>query len=121
MLYVTLKALHVGAAIVSVSLFALRFGLTLADRRWRQSPLRWMPHVNDTLLLAAAIGLCLITGWTPLLHPWLTLKIALLVAYIGTGKVALNENTSPRSRALAGAAALLLVASIFLIALTRPL
>jgi uncharacterized membrane protein SirB2 len=120
-LYVLIKALHVGAALVSVSLFALRFSLTLADRPWRHTALRWLPHVNDTLLLAAAIWLCLLAGWSPLSHHWLTLKILLLLGYIGAGKRALSAKGTRRSQQRAGVLALSLISAIFAAALLKPL
>lgn len=56
----------------------------------RRKFVRIAPHVNDTALLLAAIGLAVITGQYPFTHDWLTIKFALLLAYIGLGMVALR-------------------------------
>lgn len=62
MLYLTLKLVHVGCAIASISGFTLRGILMLLD-----SPLlatrfaRIAPHVVDTVLLASALWLAALT------------------------------------------------------------
>lgn len=120
-MYAILKWLHVAAALVSVALFMLRVLLTLTHRPWRSSALRWVPHVNDTLLLAAALGLCVLSGWPPLVHHWLTVKVLLLLGYIAAGREALKASSS-RNRQLGFAViAIILVFSIFAVAFSKPL
>jgi len=119
--YLALKALHIGTALISVVLFTLRLGLSVADRQgWRRTPLLWLPHANDTILLLAAVGLCALTGWLPLVHHWLTAKVLLLLGYIFAGKRALAVTASLRQKICMGALAALHVAGIFLIALLKP-
>ena len=61
--YADLRVLHVLFAIISLSGFALRGGLMLFDSPMLQRPwLRIAPHLNDSLLLAAAIGLAVMIG-----------------------------------------------------------
>lgn len=120
-LYLLLKSVHVAGALTTVALFAVRIGLDIAGRSWRSSPLRWIPHVNDTFLLTAAIGLCLITGWAPLIHHWLTAKVLLLTGYIIAGKVALDERRTAGTRIFATVAAFSLIGSIFFLALNKQL
>ncbi|MEE4251970.1 MAG: SirB2 family protein [Alcanivoracaceae bacterium] len=67
-LYLLLKSVHILCALTTAVLFAVRIGLDTMGRSWRSGPLRWIPHANDTVLLVAAIGLCIITGWAPLVH-----------------------------------------------------
>lgn|SRR5690554_4766176 len=120
-LYPVLKSLHVATAVISVALFALRWLLTITGSEgWRRTPLRWLPHFNDTVLLAAAIALAVIAGWNPLAHYWLSGKILLLVAYVLVGRVALKTGGSQGQKLLSGAAALLIVAAIFTLAMTKP-
>ena len=119
-LYLLLKFAHVFCALTTVVLFTVRIGLDVVGRPWRSSPLRWIPHANDTVLLAAAIGLCLITGWAPLVHHWLTAKVLLLVGYIIAGKLALDPRVSLNRRVTATSVALALVAGIFFFAQTKP-
>lgn len=120
-LYLLIKFAHVFCALTTVVLFTVRIGLDVVGRPWRSSPLRWIPHANDTVLLAAAIGLCFITGWAPLVHHWLTVKVLLLVGYIIAGKLALDQCATPNQRVVATSVALALVAGIFFVALTKPM
>jgi uncharacterized membrane protein SirB2 len=119
-LYLLLKWLHVTTALVSLGLFSLRFVLTITSRPWRSTWLRWGPHVNDSVLLAAAVGLCVVTGWTPLVHHWLTVKILLLLGYILSGREALKPDNSRFRQCVFAVIALALVLSIFGVALMKP-
>ncbi len=84
-------------------------------RQW----LRALPHVNDSLLLAAAIGLAALLGQYPFVHAWLTAKIGGLLAYILLGMLALRPSPYPRLRILAGCAAVAMFGWIVSVALTR--
>ena len=91
MSYLALKHLHVTAAILSIALFMLR-GVWLATDSPRLGA-RWVriaPHVIDTLLLASALGLAALLGQWPFVQSWLTVKVLLLVVYIGLGVLALR-------------------------------
>ncbi|MCM0613166.1 SirB2 family protein [Marinobacter sediminum] len=119
--YLILKHLHVTTAFITVILFAVRLLMDLVGRPgWRETPLRWIPHANDTLLLAAAIGLVVVTPWMPFVHGWLTAKIILLIGYIFAGVFALKATLSARARVAAAILALVQVAAIFHLALTKP-
>jgi uncharacterized membrane protein SirB2 len=123
MFYTVLKHLHVTTAVITALLFLLRGGLDAAGRPgWRATPLRFVPHINDSVLLAAAIGLCLVTGWWPFVHGfnWLSVKVLLLVVYIVAGKVALDPYRAKNHRIAAFLAALLVLGSIFAHALIKP-
>ena len=120
MLYLTLKAVHVACAILSISGFALRGILMLAD-----SPLlaarfaRVAPHVVDTVLLASALWLSALIGQYPFVQGWLTAKVLALIAYIVLGTVALKRARSKAARTVAFALALCAAAYIVSVALTR--
>jgi uncharacterized membrane protein SirB2 len=98
MSYLAIKHLHIGCATLSIALFSLRGVLQvrgIAWRRWRV--LRIAPHVNDSILLGAAIWM------TTQLPPdasldWIGAKIAALLAYILCGKFALSDATSASRR-----------------------
>jgi uncharacterized membrane protein SirB2 len=111
--YETLRAAHVAAVVISIGLFALRGAWMLAD-----SPLlttrvvRILPHVVDTVLLAAGVGLAVLSHQYPFVQPWLTAKIVGLVLYIVLGTIALKRGRSRGVRILALAAALAVVAWI---------
>ena len=120
MLYLTLKVVHVACAILSISGFALRGILMLAD-----SPLlaarfaRVAPHVVDTVLLASALWLAALIGQFPFVQGWLTAKLLALIAYIVLGTVALKRARGKAARAVAFALALGTAAYIVSVALTR--
>jgi uncharacterized membrane protein SirB2 len=105
--YTALKHVHVACVVLSFTGFVLRFGLGMAGSKTVTHPFaRTAPHVNDTLLLAAAIGMLVLGDLTPLDHPWLLAKFAGLLAYIVCGSLALRRARSPAGRIAAFAAAL---------------
>lgn len=121
-LYLVLKPIHMLAAYLTVGLFVLRLLLDAIGRPgWRQGVLRWLPHANDTVLLLAAIGLVLVTGWMPFVHHWLTAKVLLLVGYIVAGVFALKQGLAAPVRIGAAVLALGQVALILHLAITKPL
>ena len=116
MSYTLFKHVHVAAATIVVLLFLLRgywmlAGSPMLDRRW----VRIVPHVNDTLLLLAAIGLATFTG----LVPFVIAKIAGLVLYIVFGTIALKRGRTKPIRIVAFVAALAVLAYIFAVAVRK--
>ncbi|MBS1136167.1 MAG: hypothetical protein H6R11_121 [Proteobacteria bacterium] len=91
----------------------------------RQSPLlgrRWVriaPHVVDTLLLASAVGLVVVTQQYPLAQNWVSAKILGLLAYIGLGTVALRRGRTRTVRISSWVAALAAFGYIVSVALSR--
>jgi uncharacterized membrane protein SirB2 len=61
--------------------------------------LRIGPHVIDTVLLASALTLSWLLQQYPFVHPWLTVKVLALVAYIVFGNLALKRARTMRLRA----------------------
>lgn len=119
--YLILKSIHMMAAYLTVVLFSLRLLLDAVGRpNWRRSPLRWIPHANDTVLLVAAISLLFVTPWMPFVHGWLTAKIFLLVGYIVAGVFAMQETRSLQVRVIASVLALVQITAIFHLAVNRP-
>lgn len=120
MSYLVLRHIHIAAAAITIALFTLRGLLALAGvdwRRWR--PLRWLPHLNDTVLLVAAVSLAAISAQYPFQQPWLTAKVLALLAYIGFGKLALRPDLSRPRRAVWFGLALLCVGYIVAVARSR--
>jgi uncharacterized membrane protein SirB2 len=118
--YLLIKTIHMGSALTSISLFAGR-GLWMF---WRPQDLRrrWirvLPHVVDTVLLASAILLAVVTWQYPGKDAWLTAKVAGLVVYIVLGTIALKRGRTQGIRAIAFVAALLTFAYIVAVAVTR--
>lgn len=118
--YGLLKTVHVSAAVLSIAGFLFRAGLMLrrsplAEARW----LRRVPHLVDTVLLAAAIGMVWVGGRQVFVESWLTAKIVCLLGYIVCGALALRRARSDRAKRFFLVLALLLLANIVTIALSR--
>ncbi len=96
-LYVVCYWVHITCVTLSGSFFLVRGIWMLQDNVLLQHKfVRIAPHVNDTILLTAAVGLAVITQQYPITHNWLTIKLVLLLAYIGLGVVALRGATRTR-------------------------
>ena len=86
-LYLQIRAVHIGAVTASGLLFALRGGaFNLFGARWpKVLPVRALSWCIDTVLLVAALTLTTIVRQYPFVDAWLTVKVVLLVVYIGLG------------------------------------
>lgn len=120
MSFMVLKHLHVTAVVLSIAGFLLRAGLML-----RRSPLaeaRWVrqaPHYIDSVLLGAALGMLWVGQRNPFAEPWLSAKLACLLAYIVCGALALKRAPTRGWRIFFLVLALSLLADIVAIALGR--
>jgi uncharacterized membrane protein SirB2 len=103
--YVELRALHVGAVALSLSLFVVR-GVRMLAGAAPLRQLRVLPHVVDTVLLASAALLTVCIHQYPFANDWLTAKLLALVAYIALGSIALRRGRTARVRLLTFIAAL---------------
>jgi uncharacterized membrane protein SirB2 len=118
--YALLKLIHIGTVYITFSLFVARGIWMLIDSPRLQD--RWVkvvPHLNDTLLLTAAIGMLITGGLNPLVHPWLLVKITGLVLYIWLGTMALKRGRTKAQRALYFVAALATLGYIIAVAVTK--
>ena len=120
MMYLVLKQLHLTCVAGSGLGFTLRgfwmlSGSPLLERRW----VRIVPHVVDTVLLASAVALAVLTAQYPFVQGWLTAKMLGLLVYILCGTMALKRAKTKRARAGFFVAALLAFAYIVSVALTR--
>lgn len=118
--YLTVKAVHVGCAVLSIAGFAARGFLMLRDSSLLHARfVRIAPHVVDTVLLGSAVALAWMSGQYPFAQGWLTAKLLALIAYILLGTVALKRGRSKTVRAVAFALALGTAFYIVGVALTR--
>ncbi len=100
-LYPYIKHAHIGLALASGALFALRGLAVLAGARWpMRPPLRHTSMGIDTLLLVAALLLLFILQLNPFAVAWLQVKLMLLVAYVVLGTFALRRARGTGARAL---------------------
>ena len=118
--YGSVKALHVGAVIISLCLFLLRGAWMMqGSPRLRQRWVRIAPHVVDTVLLLSAIWLAVQLRVVPLRDAWLSAKLLGLLAYIVLGSIALKRGRTPVIRTAAFTAALIAFAYIVAAACTK--
>jgi uncharacterized membrane protein SirB2 len=115
-----IRILHVAAALASGGLFALRgaamwSGSTLG----MAAPVRYLSYAIDTLLLGAALTLATLLHRVPLVDPWITAKLALVLAYILLGSLALKRAPTRRARRACLLAALLVFGAILWVAVNR--
>ena len=118
--YASIKFVHIGCVAISYVLFFVRGIGTLRESVWLQR--RWaniVPHVVDTLLLASAIALAVMSRQYPLTDSWLTAKVVGLLIYIGLGTVALKRGKTRRTRVAAWLAAQAVFFYIVAVAVTR--
>ena len=115
-----LKSVHVGCAALSLSGFVLRGAWMWHASPWLKArATRVLPHVIDSLLLAAGIALAVRAGQYPFVNGWLTAKLVALILYIVLGSVALKYGKNARQRRLAFVAAILVFVYIVAVAITR--
>jgi len=119
--YLIIKTLHISFAVLSLCGFALRgYWMLAASQLLKAKPTRILPHINDSLLLLTAIVLVVMSRQYPIVVGWVTIKIGLLLLYIVFGTMALKRAPSKQSRSLFLVASLMVVAMIFVVALTKP-
>ncbi len=119
-MYLLLKSVHVTSAVLSIGGFFFRGVLMLrGSPALRGRLLRTAPHVNDTVLLLAAIGLCVVTSQYPLANAWLTAKLTGLVCYVLLGLLALREGRSKGVRAASWVGALVAAGYVVSVAVSR--
>lgn len=119
-MYAAIKHLHIACVVLSGAGFLVRGVWMMADssllaRRW----VKIVPHVNDTLLLAAAIVLMVLTDQYPFVDAWVTAKVFGLVGYVILGTLALKVGRTKRARVAAWLGALALFGYIVTVALTK--
>lgn len=111
-LYLPLKHTHLLLVAISLLFFIARASASLLNAGWLQK--KWAkisPHVIDTFLLGTGVALTVVIQQYPLVHHWLTVKIALLVGYIVFGIVGMKSTEKKRKLLFFG----LSLASVFML------
>ena len=120
MIYYTIKHIHVTAVVLSAFGFLLRGWWMLNGSPMLQHRVtRVLPHVVDTVLLLSAMVLAVMIAQYPFVAPWITAKVAGLVAYVVLGTIALKRGRTLRVRAVALFAAMVTYAWIVSVAMTK--
>lgn len=118
--YALFRLIHIGTVYITFGLFLTRGIWMLLDSPRLQD--RWVkvvPHLNDTLLLTAAVGMLFAGHLNPLTHPWLLAKITGLLLYIWLGTRALKPSRPKPKRTLYFIAALAVIGYIIAVAVTK--
>ncbi|WP_251358534.1 SirB2 family protein [Kangiella sp. TOML190] len=85
-MYPAIKHLHMTLAMISILGFMLRaVWLFSQSSLLHKKPVKILPHIIDTLLLASGITLMVITTQYPAILNWVTLKLVFIVCYIVFG------------------------------------
>ena len=119
-LYPEIKLVHVTAAIASGTLFLLRGTAVNWGGSWGMiAPIRYLSYTIDIVLLTAALLLLAILPSAVFSNGWLWLKLALLVAYIGLGTLALKRGRTAGIRRGCFVAAVAIYLCVYFIARTH--
>lgn len=99
MSYLAVKHLHVTCVTASFTLFFLRgiwmiMGSPMLQKKW----VKVLPHVIDTLLLAAGLTAAIMIRQYPFVAGWITAKVFGLIAYIFLGTLALKRGKTRGQR-----------------------
>ena len=117
--YGDVKSVHVSAAALSISLFALRGAWMLrASRRLQLVWVNVVPHVIGTVLLGSALWLAWQLGAVGG-RGWLWAKVVALLVYIVLGTIALKRGKTRSARIVAFAAAIVTFGYIVSVAITK--
>lgn len=120
MKYQLLISLHMTAAMISLMLFIWRgMWVMQYDQQPRPRWMKWLPHVNDSVLFLLGILLMLTIEQYPGSNSWLTFKLTAVVIYILLGMVVMKWAKTRRSRLIALLSALLVFAYIVGVAVTK--
>ena len=115
--YPEIKGIHVAAVIASGSLFLLRGLAVQAQARWPMAaPVRYASYGIDSVLLLAALALVAILPAALYANGWLTVKLVLLVVYVGLGTFALKRGRTARVRLATFVGALAVYGSMIAVA-----
>lgn len=98
--YADIKFLHIALVLLSGALFLFRGLLVQADMPLAHHAwVRIASIAIDTLLLCAGLLLMAMLHMGPIAHPWLGLKILLLLVYIALGSMALKRAPTRAAKA----------------------
>lgn len=119
-MYATLKLIHVGTAILTISGFMLRgYWMISGSPMLKLKFVKVLPHIVDTVFLLSGIGLIVVLKLPVLSQNWLLMKFAALVAYIVLGAIALGRGKTKRARVVAFVFSLAVFAYIAGVALSK--
>jgi uncharacterized membrane protein SirB2 len=115
--YPEIKLVHVAAVLLSGGLFLLRGLAVLGGTGWGMvAPVRFLSYGIDIVLLSAALMLVAVLPSALFANGWLWVKLALLIAYVLLGSLALRRGRAWHIRCTCFIAALFAFGAMFTIA-----
>jgi uncharacterized membrane protein SirB2 len=119
-MYILIKYVHLVSVVLSLAGFFVRGLLlirasSLLNARW----IRVLPHINDTVLLIAALSLAVMSEQYPFVAAWVTAKVFGVISYIMLGSLALRAGSTCRTRVVCWIAAMMVFGWIVSVAVTR--
>ena len=119
-LYVFIRLIHSGCAVLSILGFAGRGYLRVSRGEVPQKFVyKVLPHIIDTVLLVSAILLVIMSGQTPFVSPWVTAKVTTLLVYIVLGILLMRLAATTTVRAIIYSLALLCGGYMMLVAVSK--
>ena len=119
-MYIFVKYVHLTSVVLSLTGFFLRGLLVLrASPLMNASWLKVLPHINDTILLIAALSLAVMSNQYPFVVAWVTAKVLGVIAYIMLGSLALRAGSTRKTRIVCWIAAITVFGWIVSVAVTR--
>lgn len=119
-MYEIVKLTHMSAVSLSVLLFLLRFILTIIKSdKLQQKWIKILPHLIDTILIVAAISLCVMIQQYPFINGWVTEKLLALFMYVFMVALALKSEQTPLMRGAGFIGALSWIAYAGFVAITK--
>lgn len=121
-IYLVLKLIHIVTAVLSILGFIIRgIWMMQSSSMLDKKPVKIIPHINDTFLLASAIALVVITAQYPGPVMWINAKIIGLILYIVLGVIALKRGKTKTIRIIAWLAAIAVFAFIMSTAFSKTI
>lgn len=120
MSYQLIINLHITTVLFSLLLFLFRSVWVLRHGQHnRPRWMKWLPHVNDTMLFVLGIVLMLMIQQYPVVNAWLTAKLTALLIYILLGMVVMKWAKQRRSQFIAWLSALVVFAYMVGVAISK--
>ncbi|CAK0743781.1 Invasion gene expression up-regulator SirB [Gammaproteobacteria bacterium] len=120
MYYNFFKYLHILTINITFGFFMVRgYWMIVNSPLLNQGWVRVVPHINDAVLLAAALTLTYLQEWRLFTRDWLIAKLVAVVIYIVLGSIALRHGRPKLVRLIAWLLALLVFCYIILVAVSK--
>ena len=117
--FILAKHIHVWCVVLSYALFITRILWKSSNSSRLKNPfVKIAPHAIDSLLLATGVTMAIILDLELFSVNWFSLKMVLLISYIGVGTIAMK---SQKFRKPLTAVATILFFNMIYLAINRPM